>query len=416
VPGWLAAPVVGAGLLAVLSGAAQFGVTAVLGEVALAFGAATTAEVEGQLGMSAGTLGLGLAVIRFAGAGSLFGSAVADRVGRRPVLLVATAAGLLLTLLAPLAPTFWVFVGVIALSRPLLSSTNAVTAVVAAEETDAHDRTAALAFIAAAYAAGSGIVSVARGAIDGLDFRVLLVVVGLFVVTVPVIARLVREPPANAHVAGAVRPAFGTVSRAVARPLVVFCLLAAATNLVTGPAFTFLFVYGENVLGASPARMALLVLAAGPAGLAGLLLGRLLADRLGRRVAALGGTLLIGLAGSWAYNGGQPALFAGYLVLIVAAAAAGPAAAALLNEAMPTETRATANGWAAAAGVVGAVAGLAAFGALAGDAGAFDRAALWLFLPLVPLSFGYLLLPETAGTEELPSTLDAADPVGTDVG
>ena len=405
-PGWLAAPIVGAGLLGVASGSAQFGVTAVLGEVAIAFGEATSAEVAGSVGMSAGTLGVGLAVIRLAGAGSLVGSSIADRVGRRPVLLTATAIGLVLTLVAAAAPSFWTFVVLIALSRPLLSTVNAVTAVVAAEEANARDRTAAIAFIAASYALGSGLVSVARGAFEGLSFRVLLAVVGAGVVLLPLVARIVREPPVAVRAADAPRARLGTVPRPFVRDLVLLCLLAAATNLVTGPAFTWLFVYGENVLGESPGRMALLVLAAGPVGFAGLLAGRAMADHVGRRGAALAGTVVLAGAATWAYGASSTALAVGYLAAILGSAAAGPAAATLLNEVMPTEARATANGWAAAAGVAGAVTGLLLFGQLV-DAGAFATASRWLFLPLVPVALLYLALPETAGTE-----LEEAHPPG----
>lgn len=399
-PGWLAAPIVGAGVLGVASGAAQFGVTAVLGEVAIEFGAATSSEVAGAVGMSAGTLGVGLAVIRLAGAGSLVGSSVADRVGRRPVLLTATALGLVLTLVAAAAPSFWTFVALIALSRPLLSTVNAVTAVVAAEEATSRDRTAAIAFIAASYAFGSGLVSIVRGVVDGLSFRVLLAAVGAGVVLLPLVARIVREPPVavRAAAADAPRPRLGTVPRPFVRDLVLLCVLAAATNLVTGPAFTWLFVYGENVLGESPGRMALLVLAAGPVGFTGLLAGRALADHVGRRGAALAGTVVLAGASTWAYGASSTALAVGYLAAILGSAAAGPAAATLLNEVMPTEARATANGWAAAAGVAGAVTGLLLFGQLV-DAGAFVTASRVLFLPLVPLALLYLALPETAGTE-----------------
>lgn len=406
-------PIVGAGLLGVLSGAAQFGVTAVLGEVAVEFGAATTAEVDGAIGMSASTLGLGLAVIRLAGAGSLVGAAVADRIGRRPTLLGATALGLALTLLATFASTFWTFVALIALSRPLLSTTNAVTAVVASEEADSKDRTAAIAFVAAMYAIGSGVVSVARGAFDGLSFRLLLGVVGAGVVLLPLLARLLREPPTAAAARdaahGTVRPRFGTVPRPHVATLLLLCLLAGATNLVTGPAFTWLFVYGENVLGATPGAMALLVIAAGPAGLLGLLAGRATADRLGRRVAGACGTSVLAVAAVVAYSGGLVALYGGYVVAVFGAAATGPAAAALLNEAMPTESRATANGWAAAAGVLGAVVGLVAFGALTGASG-FGGAARLLFLPVAPLALLYLRLDETVGTDVLPTTVDPIVP------
>jgi cytochrome c-type biogenesis protein CcmH/NrfF len=53
-------------------------------------------------------------------------------------------------------------------------------------------------------------------------------------------------------------------------------LLAALVGgiaVATGPGFTYLFVYGERVLGATPLEVSTLVLAAGPVGLIGILAG-----------------------------------------------------------------------------------------------------------------------------------------------
>ena len=61
--------------------------------------------------------------------------------------------------------------------------------------------------------------------------------------------------------------------------------LAFSIAFVTGPANTFLFLYTERVLDLGPGTTAALVLAAGPAGLLGLLAGRMAADRFGRRPA-----------------------------------------------------------------------------------------------------------------------------------
>jgi outer membrane lipoprotein SlyB len=58
-----------------------------------------------------------------------------------------------------------------------------------------------------------------------------------------------------------------------------------------------------------------------------------------------------------------------------------------------------------AAGVIGAVGGLALFGFLADALGRFGTAAVALAAPIILLSMLYLLLPETRGVE-LDSTPD----------
>jgi len=175
--------------------------------------------------------------------------------------------------------------------------------------------------------------------------------------------------------------------------------LTAAVGLVIGPAFTYLFVYGERVLGASPAQMAVLVLVAGPTGLAGLLVGRLAADRIGRRVTATAAMVLLGAGGIIAYSDGLVQLALGYLLAIFASAAVIPSGGALDSEIFPTSVRATAAGWVAAAAVAGSVAGLAAFGVLADASGTFQVAAITVSLPAILLAGAYFWLPETRGME-----------------
>ena len=59
----------------------------------------------------------------------------------------------------------------------------------------------------------------------------------------------------------------------------------------------------------------------------------------------------------------------------------------------------TVAGWQTAASVLGAVAGLLAFGAVADVGNRFGTAALATFLPTLVLLSLFLLLPETRGRE-----------------
>ena len=80
---------------------------------------------------------MGLAIIRIASLGSLPLIGIADRFGRRRVILTVTVAGLTLTATAAASPGYWWFVVIFALGRPLLSATNALAELMAAEETGA---------------------------------------------------------------------------------------------------------------------------------------------------------------------------------------------------------------------------------------------------------------------------------------
>ncbi len=396
---WRDRQVVSAAALALSAGFAAYAVTAVLGDVSAAFGEDPNGDFAVDVGMATTRLGIGLALIRLASLASLPAAGLADRLGRRRVLVGCAAVGLAVTGVGGLAPGWWWFVAIIAVARPLLTATNAVAVVVAAEETGSADRAKAIALIGGAYAVGSGAVSIVRGLLDGLvGFRGILALALVLLAVLPLAARHVEETPRFAGGAGE-RRRLGAVPRRHVRNLALVCTLTAGAGLVLGPAWTYVFVYGERVLGASPMHMALLVASAAPVGLLGLLLGRFGADRFGRRKTAGFAMVALSLAGAAAYSGAFAVFAAGYLATIMAGAAYTPSGGALDTEIFPTSVRATAAGWLAAVGVLGSVTGLAAFGWLADSAAGFGPAAQILFLPVAALAALYVLLPETRGLE-----------------
>ena len=172
--GWHHPAILALAATALASGFAQFAATAALGDIARAFGKETGVgdSVVAQVGLSGTTLGVGLAIIRLASLGGLPLAALGDRIGRRRVLLSTVAAGLAITAVAALSPGYWWFVALFALARPLLSATNALDAVVAAEETQTRDRAKAIALVTAGYGIGAGLTALVRGvAGEGLGFR-----------------------------------------------------------------------------------------------------------------------------------------------------------------------------------------------------------------------------------------------------
>jgi MFS family permease len=214
----------------------------------------------------------------------------------------------------------------------------------------------------------------------------------------------------------------GPVRAGAGRTLALLGFLTFSIGFATGPANTYLFLYSERVLGMSTGSTAAMLLAAGPVGLAGLLVGRALADRVGRRPTAGGAQVLIAGAAALAYSGTSAAVVCGYLLAILAASAYGPAAGAQATELFPTSVRGSVAGWLAAAGVAGAVAGLVTFGALADRLGSFGAAAVTLSIPVALAALLFALLPETRGMEpeqsapeprdRAPAAPDAAAPPG----
>lgn len=409
---WLTPSLWAAAVASAASGLAGFSVTAVVGDVAATFGAPGAGQdITAQIGLTGTTLGVALATIRLASLGSLPASALADRVGRRGTLLAALVVGLAMTALGALAPGFWWWVAAVAIARPFLSTVNNISGVIAAEETSSAHRSWALAGIGAAYGLGAGVVPILRGVMPDASYRLVTALVLVPLVAVPLLGRMLHEPAVYeraAHAPSSRRArVLGTVPVAYRGRLALLLLTTGALALATGPGFTYVVVYAEEILGASTTTTALLVLAAGPVGAVGLLTGRWLGDRAGRRPAA-GVALLVTAAGlATAYSGSLALLSTGYLVAILAASAFGTPAGALAAEAFPTPIRATVAGWVAASSVVGAVAGLAAFGVLADATGGFAGSARILALVVAMGALPLTGLPETMG-RELDRDLDPA--------
>jgi MFS family permease len=407
--GWHDPAIIVTAGLAAAAGFAQFGASSALADVAKSFGEVSTTDssVAAQVGLSFTILGVGLGIIRLAALGSLPLAALADRIGRRRVMLGCTALGLAVSALAALSPTYWWFVALFALGRPLLAGTNTVSGVIAAEETSSRDRTKAIALVTAAWGAGTGLIAVVRGVAGAaLSWRGLFALIVIPLAAMPLLSRRLEEPDRFERIRRTASSAPAPPGRFLGRPPVavrqrlwLVTVLIAMLGFVTGPANALLFVYSESVLGLPRLATAAMVAAAGILGLGGLVAGRWAADRLGRRVTAGTTQALIAAAAMVTYSGSPAAAIAGYLLAIFAASVFGPAIGALAAELFPTSVRATVAGWMSVAGVLGAVTGLVLFGVLVTALNSFLIAAAVVALPVLAVCPLYARFPETLGME-----------------
>ena len=411
---WTDSAVLAVAFVAVASGFGQFGAVAALGSVADAFGHVTHgATIADQAGLSGTELGIGLAVIRLASLGGLPISGIADRLGRRGTLLATTAIGLALTVLAAASPSYWWFVAIFALGRPALSATNALAQVNVAEQTASSDRAKAIALVTAGYGVGAGLIAIIHSlGLGSLGFRAIFALSAIPLVLLLPLKRYVAEPQRFEEAASGSDhpfPVLGAVGPRFRRRLAVVATITFFISVITGPANSFVFLYAQDIVHQAGYLTAAMVVGAGVCGLLGLLLGRLLADRVGRRPAAAIGMIGLACFGVLTYSGGHAGLVVGYLLGVLSGSVLAPGLGAIVNEVFPTSVRASVAGWVLAAGVVGAVVGLVVFGTLADVVGNhFGQSALVTFLPAALAAGLFLALPESRGRE--PEELTGSSP------
>ncbi len=391
-------------LISLAAGYGQFGAVAALADVARTLGHVTHgATIAEQAGLSGTALGIGLAVIRLASLGAMALSGVADRLGRRRTLLATTALGLVLTALAAVSPSYWVFVAIFALGRPLLSTTNALSQVNVAEQTASRDRSKAVALVTAGYGVGAGLTAIIHSLWhQAVGFRVLFATALAPLVLVALVGPLVEE--SDRYVSASAEPVhpfpvLGAVAREHRRRLAVVACVTFFVAVISGPATSFVFLYAEDIVHESGVLTAAMVASAGVTGLAGLLAGRFLADRVGRRPAIVLGIAMLSVFSLVTYSGSHDLLFAGYVLGVLGGSLLAPGLGSFIAELFPTAVRASVVGWCVAASVLGAVAGLLAFGELVDVGNSFSFAALVVFLPAFLPALSCYAAPETRGRE-----------------
>lgn len=391
-------------LVAMASSFAQFGAVASLNDVARHFGHhSDTHSLQSVVGLSGSVLGIALAILRLASLLALPLTARADRRGRVHVLTTTLWIGLLVTALASLSPTYWVFVACFAVARPLLSTSSTLVQVITVELSSTARRVSRLALMAAGAGAGAGLSAILHGAIRGSNsFRWLFVVALVPLAFVPLVTRFIPEPAERSPGTLVVR--LGAIAREWRPRLYVVGVVSFIIGVISGPANGFAFVYGEGLLKLAPRFVATVVTASAFTGLTGLFSGRYLAQRFGRRWTVAAGVVASALTACLAYSGGHVAFVVGYMSGVFSAGLLAPAAAALGTEIFPHRVRATAAGWIVVAGVIGATCGLFVFGWVADSVRATVSQSLRVpslvtFLPLLPTLWLLRRLPESVGVD-----------------
>jgi MFS family permease len=375
------------------------------------FGAGTTAQGGAFAAVRAGAL---LAIVL---------AALADRRGRRRLLVVSLLAAIGSTVLGALAPNLPALAATQVVNRGSVSAASVLLVVIAAEEMPAGARAYALSLLSMTGALGAGMVLWVLPVADvGLRaWRILYVIPLLFVPLVLRFGRLIPESRRYVRQHRTVRLA-GHYHR--------LALLAGASFLLllfTTPQSQFRTEFLRDERGMSAAAVSLFIIATSTPASIGIVVGGRLADTRGRRVVGAVGTV-VGVALltlSFTFDG--PAMWLTAMFGSIFAAALVPALSVYGPELFPTSLRGRANGIINTVATVGSVIGLVLAGFLIDRLDSFGLALGLLAIgPLVMAAVVLAFFPETAWREledlnpedrmappTMPATVPLADgPVG----
>jgi AAHS family 4-hydroxybenzoate transporter-like MFS transporter len=360
--------------------------------------------VTSAFGQSDQALGVALAVARAGVLVSLVAIALADRWGRRRLILLGLVGACAANLLTAFSPTFEVFTGAQLLNRALVNTVLIVAGIAAVEDAPEGARAFATGMYALALGAGFGLAVVLLPFADLGDYgwRISFALSAALVLLVPVIAPHLKETTRYVRVAdrsasrGRVRELF---DRAYGARFLLLGLAAFLTNVFSAPSSQLTNRYLTHAHDFSNSDVAVFrAVTAGVPGLIGVLLASRLAESRGRRPVTVVGLLVAtGFQAAFFLANSALVLWITPVVAIIAAACAGLALGTLDAELFPTEVRGTSSGFLLVSGVVGSAVGLVLATQLTNFAGGLGPAiALCGIASVVAAIFVVPKLPETA--------------------
>lgn len=348
-----------------------------------------------EFGAGKAAQGTALAVVRADVVFTLLLVGLADRRGRRTVLLWTATAACALTAVCAFAPSLAALAGSQVVARGFVTAAVLVLAIVAAEEMPSGCRAYAVSLLALAAGGGAGTCVLLLRVCDVAEWawRLLFLVPLL---AIPLVrhaghrvpeSRRFRAPHAEASMAGHGRR---------------FWLLAVSgflLNLFVAPASQFQNEFLRDERGFTGGRIALFTVLTGTPGFVGVVAGGRLAEHSRRLVGAVaivvgvGATVLVYLSGGWP-------LWAWSVLGSVVGAATIPALGVYGPELFPTGLRGRANGLMTGLARAGSVIGLLVAGWVSQGTGRLGAA--MALLAVGPAALALLVLvayPETAHRE-----------------
>lgn len=333
-----------------------------------------------------------LAILRTGIVIALALTAMADRVGRRRVLIWTATIGCVAGSIGALAPTLPWLVGAQLVSRSMATALAVIVGVVAAEEMPKGSRAYAASLLAMSAALGAGlcVMMLPLADIGNGSWRIIH---GLVIIGLPLSISVARHLPESRRF---IAPHREVSFAGHGRRLALLCIGGILLTSFATPASQFQneFLRDERNMSATAITLFTL-LTVTPAGI-GIVLGGRIADTRGRRKVgaigvAIGSLLTVGI-----YFASGVAMWVWSLVAGIVAATSIPVLAVYGPELFPTSLRGKANGVITLFNVIGSVVGLLIAGALADRLGLPRALSILTIGPLVLATLFLTLYPETA--------------------
>lgn len=365
----------------------------------LSLAAPTIAE---GLGVTVATFGIGVAVIRVAALGSMPVLRLADRFGRRQMLLVSVLAFTIATAATSVAGGLVAFVAFQMIARLFLATEESLAGIVISEELRADRRGAGLTLLGIIAMTGFGLVAgmLLVVSLTPLGWRILYLAALPPLALVAWLRRNLRETKAFAVARDEerVQSSFWPRVDAAHRPLLWrITIVLGAHGMLGTPVFFYAAELAQDGYGWE-GLFTVIVIASGPATLLGYVAGGRLSDRIGRRPVLVGSALVMMVGVALVFTE-QRWLFApGFFLLTGADAGLVAVRPAYLSELFPTEVRATLLSFVFGVVVAAGSLGLVIVGVL--DGTWTTRTSIYFLVAVMLAGLAAVRgLPETVGTD-----------------
>lgn len=372
----------------------------------------TATFASDEFGTSDRAQGILFAAVRLGTLLTLVVTTMADRHGRRRLLLLALLVGSVMTMAGAASTGLWTLGGTQAIARGMATAISLLVGIMAAEVTPRSSRAYVASVLSLTAGLGAGMVVWILPVAD-IDVRAWRLIYVVPVIVLPLtwwLARHLRESDRFRRHVETARPDTGGTESMQRSRLALVAAIAFFVLLFAAPASQFRNDFLRDERGFSAAEVSLFVVVTNtPVGIGVAIAGKL-ADRRGRRpvgaFAVFGGAALT--VATYAASGWG--MWTASVLASIIGSMAAPALGVYSAEMFGTARRGRANGLVSLIGLGGSALGLLIVGDLSERLGSFAAAfAVAAVGPLIVVALVLLLLPETARRE-----LEDINPVDSD--